>query len=226
MIRRIRANRAWVLSVAALLAGCGNWREDRLLSAEFVYRAGRDPKGTRSASVRGYFERHREELTAPRSLSWWGGYAASPLAPTRAAAAYALGEARRLPSSAFLRPLLKDPDGEVRCAAAEAWGKLPRSVPLGPLLRASRDPDGWVRQAACQALGRLGNPEGVTALRARLADPNGLVRAAAALALGQLRPQRAELDLTPLLKDSNGAVRQAAELALQALRRPGRDSAP
>lgn len=112
---------------------------------------------------------------------------AADAAPTRAAAALALGYAEQTTSVPRLRELLNDPDRTVRLAAIWALGSVEGSdavSALVPLLEAS---DAGIRLHAVWALGRIEDAspsEAIATILGTDGDPE--VRRAAAWALGRM----------------------------------------
>ena len=138
-------------------------------------------------------------------------------APTRMAAARALGKLGAEIAMTPLRNALQDPDGPVRVAATLALAQLGDEAALARVDEFANSPSGDLRVAAAEVRA-AGNPHGawVTTVTAALQDEDPLVRVHAAEVLVEhaADPSAGLEALMRSLSDPNPALRLAAASAL------------
>ena len=159
---------------------------------------------------------HQRDDTAIRGIA---ARLQSPDAPSRAAAAYALG-LTGAGVSAPLEEVLADPEPAVRGNAVWALGRIGERAAAGRVWSLVRDRESPVRAAAVQTLRHLEARDSIELIaRVLRTDPDPEVRRVAAWALAELDAEGTAAVLAEALaRDDDEAVREMAAWALAEVR--------
>lgn len=168
----------------------------------------REPHAQRNAA-------HVLALIGPPAVRALQQRLGSRVAPTRAAAALALGEMRHEPAVPDLGALARDPDSSVRRAAVRALCMVATPAALEPVVEAMSDADAGVAAEAARSVAGFG-PAALPALISRLDTPDPALRSAVVETLAGM-PDVAVPALIAALGDARDAVRAAAIEALTRL---------